>query len=668
MAYKTPGVYIKEVALFPPSVAQVETAIPAFVGYTEKAADPNDKSLANVPVRIKSLVEFQFLFGGEYVPESYKVVINGTAVDSVTPDKRFYLFDSLRQFYDNGGGACYIVSVGSYKESIGFNALKGGIEKLKKVDEPTLLLSPDAVGLKDSSDDPDLSKFSDLQKELLTQCATLQDRFAILDILEGYLAEDVSNTPISNFRDKIGINNLSYGASYYPWIITSYSYNISFRQLHLFNKSDLDTEIVGSDAYDAYAKDDKEIGLIATLVQSLADTDATLNGAAYVTNLRSHLDNLLSEYKTNIAAGNDWKINITAWLNLLARVVLSFRNAEITSPDGSGYRTEINAIKADHVLTDAIAFLVSVEQNPGTIKNTIARALEEVEALYSPLDDGWLTITVLDNTTPTTFGDIEPFSPEFQESQTESLSIINTLSSQTTIILNAYQRLLDAALHFEKQAESAVFAGHVFFHGVHDKTLEYMRTLPPSGTIAGIYASVDQSRGVWKAPANVSINSIVAPAVKIDSKDQEDLNVHTSGKSVNAIRAFTGKGTLVWGARTLAGNDNEWRYVPVRRFFIMVEESTRKASEPFVFEPNDANTWVKVRAMIENFLILQWRAGALQGAKPDEAFYVRVGLNETMTPQDILEGNMIIEIGMAVVRPAEFIILRFSHKMQSGNG
>ena len=99
----------------------------------------------------------------------------------------------------------------------------------------------------------------------------------------------------------------------------------------------------------------------------------------------------------------------------------------------------------------------------------------------------------------------------------------------------------------------------------------------------------------------------------------------------------------------------------------MVEESTKKATEPFVFEPNDANTWVKIRAMIENFLILQWRAGALQGAKPEEAFFVHVGLNETMTALDILEGRMIVEIGMAVVRPAEFIILRFSHKMQSGN-
>ena len=96
----------------------------------------------------------------------------------------------------------------------------------------------------------------------------------------------------------------------------------------------------------------------------------------------------------------------------------------------------------------------------------------------------------------------------------------------------------------------------------------------------------------------------------------------------------------------------------------MVEESTKKASEQFVFEPNDANTWVRIKAMIENFLTIQWRAGALAGAKPEQAFFVKVGLGETMTSLDILEGRMIVEIGMAVVRPAEFIILRFSHKMQ----
>jgi hypothetical protein len=189
--------------------------------------------------------------------------------------------------------------------------------------------------------------------------------------------------------------------------------------------------------------------------------------------------------------------------------------------------------------------------------------------------------------------------------------------------------------------------------------------LPPSSAIAGVYARVDKDRGVWKAPANVSMNYVTNLSVKITNSDQEDLNVDVvAGKSINAIRAFTGKGILVWGARTLAGNDNEWRYVPVRRFFNMVEESVKKATSQFVFEPNDANTWVKVRAMIENFLILQWRAGALAGAKPEQAFYVRVGLGQTMTAEDILNGYMHIEIGMAVVRPAEFIVLKFSHKLQ----
>jgi len=188
--------------------------------------------------------------------------------------------------------------------------------------------------------------------------------------------------------------------------------------------------------------------------------------------------------------------------------------------------------------------------------------------------------------------------------------------------------------------------------------------LPPGPAVAGVYATVDRTRGVWKSPANESLASVRSLTVDIDNDLNAEMNVHTTGKSVNALRFFTGKGRLVWGARTLAGNDNEWRYVSVRRFFNMVEESTKKATQPFVFEPNDANTWTRVRGMIENFLTVQWRQGALAGAKPEDAFYVRVGLGITMTAQDILEGRMNVEIGMAVVRPAEFIILRFSHKMQ----
>ncbi len=195
---------------------------------------------------------------------------------------------------------------------------------------------------------------------------------------------------------------------------------------------------------------------------------------------------------------------------------------------------------------------------------------------------------------------------------------------------------------------------------------EHFVVLPPSGAVAGIYAATDSNRGVWKAPANVSLANVIEPVIKLDNARQDDLNVDaTTGKSINAIRAFMGKGTLVWGARTLAGNDNEWRYIPVRRFFSVVEESVKKSTYWAVFEPNDANTWVKVRGSIENYLTQKWREGALAGATPKEAFFVKCGLGITMTAIDILEGRMNVEIGMAVVRQAEFIILKFSHKLQT---
>lgn len=161
------------------------------------------------------------------------------------------------------------------------------------------------------------------------------------------------------------------------------------------------------------------------------------------------------------------------------------------------------------------------------------------------------------------------------------------------------------------------------------------------------------------------MNSVISPTRKITDEEQQELNVHPSGKSVNAIRAFAGKGVLVWGARTLEGNSNEWRYISVRRFFLFVEESLRKAIEPFVFEGNNENTWIRIRGLTENFLTGQWRAGALFGGTPGQAFFVNIGLGSTMSAQDILEGRLIVEIGMAAVRPAEFIILRFTHKVQN---
>jgi phage tail sheath protein FI len=190
--------------------------------------------------------------------------------------------------------------------------------------------------------------------------------------------------------------------------------------------------------------------------------------------------------------------------------------------------------------------------------------------------------------------------------------------------------------------------------------------LPPSAAIAGAIVRTDSKRGVWKAPANVVVKGVRRPAIEVTAEEQGELNVDaTSGKSINVIRSFTGRGNLIWGARTLNGNSNEFRYVNVRRYFNFVEESTKKATAHFMFEPNDKNTWVKVKSMIVSFLTKEWRQGALAGATPDDAFYVNVGLGETMTTDDVLNGRLIVEIGLAVVRPAEFIVLKFSHKLQT---
>ncbi len=189
-------------------------------------------------------------------------------------------------------------------------------------------------------------------------------------------------------------------------------------------------------------------------------------------------------------------------------------------------------------------------------------------------------------------------------------------------------------------------------------------TLPPGPAMAGVYVRVDRERGVWKAPANVPLQAVISPVDLLTDKQQGDFNIDAStGKSINVIRSFTGRGTVVWGARTLAGNDNEWRYVPVRRLFITIEESVKKATNFAVFEPNDASTWLKVKGMIESYLYTLWEQGALQGSKPESAYFVNVGLGRTMTAQDILNGLLKVEIGIAAVRPAEFIILRFSHRL-----
>lgn len=196
------------------------------------------------------------------------------------------------------------------------------------------------------------------------------------------------------------------------------------------------------------------------------------------------------------------------------------------------------------------------------------------------------------------------------------------------------------------------------------KVKDYLNLLPPSAAMAGIYTMVDNTRGVWKAPANVSINYVNKPKIVIDNTMQEGLNMPMNGKAINAIRVFPGEGIKVWGARTLDGNSQDWRYINVRRTMIFLEQSVKNAARAYVFEPNDANTWINMKCMIEGFLRGIWKRGGLAGATPEDAFEVHVGLGDTMTAEDILEGIMRITVLVAISHPAEFIEITFQQQMQ----
>lgn len=224
--------------------------------------------------------------------------------------------------------------------------------------------------------------------------------------------------------------------------------------------------------------------------------------------------------------------------------------------------------------------------------------------------------------------------------------------------------MLDAGTLTKVQGNSALMNASKTYALIIKHILTDANILPPSGGMAGVITTTDNQEGVWFAPANKTIEGSVSLPIKLSEAQQGDLNVDAvSGKSVNAIRFFNGLGILIWGARTLDGNSQDWRYVPVRRTMTFLEQSCKLACHPYVFQPNDVNTWKAVKSMIGSFLNTIWKEGGLQGATPAAAYSVECGLGTTMTGEDILNGLMKVSVKVAVVHPAEFIVLEFQQEM-----
>jgi phage tail sheath protein FI len=191
-----------------------------------------------------------------------------------------------------------------------------------------------------------------------------------------------------------------------------------------------------------------------------------------------------------------------------------------------------------------------------------------------------------------------------------------------------------------------------------------LNIVPPGAAMAGAWTLTDADRGVWNAPANMSLNQVIKPLVLLGDTQQAGYNMPSNGNAIDILREFANRGTVVWGARTLDGNSNDYRYIQVRRTLIYIDQSIKQALEPFAFAANDGTTWAAVTAMISGFLTQLWESGGLMGDKASDAFTVLCGLGSTMSGEDILNGEMIASVTVQMIHPAEFIQLTFTQMMQ----
>ena len=245
-------------------------------------------------------------------------------------------------------------------------------------------------------------------------------------------------------------------------------------------------------------------------------------------------------------------------------------------------------------------------------------------------------------------------------------AIINPKENANPAVTTIFASMIsEADGNVARDNHKAMRAACKSYKQVIDQVLDDINIMPATAAIAGVIATTDNSVGPWQAPANCSLAGVKALTIDLSDKQQGSFNTDITAKSINVIRNFSGRGILIWGARTLDSNSMDWRYISVRRTAIYIEQSCLLAIHAYVFAANSANTWVTIKASIQSFLTSVWSQGGLMGNRADDAFSVDCGLGSTMTAEDILNGRLIVTVKVAIVHPAEFIELTFQQQMQN---
>lgn len=576
---RTPGVYLTELSAFPPSVVGVETAVPAFIGYTEKA-EISGKPMFKKPIKLTSMADYEAVFG-----RGYKALYNIRAVP-----------------VDDGAAAV--------------QDLPG--ETTDPGDDP---VAPDPNNYDFSYYDTSVSPPEWRYYKLTDYIPIIDDEFDA----RGDGSNEEVIVPLGPFTEaRFNLYNsmrlfyangggVCYVVSVGDYTASSIDGKLLLEGLDAINEQDGPTMLVipdlvlltGDDADKPWVAPTAYGDVVKAMLAQCANRQDRVSvidvyGGAEVSN-QAQLDEAMLRFRE--LAGTESLSYGMAYFPFLYTTVVG--------------PTEINY---QNIATESIDTLKEILDNEannlygGDPKNAarLAAVQRNIEAIQAYPDGG---------NTP----------------------------AQADLVLKTNQNLT-ATIPLLSQIETIILAKN--------------NVLPPSGAMAGIMTYTDTARGVWNAPANISMTNVVMPTYKISGDQQGDMNVPVDGKSIVALREFTGRGTVVWGARTLDGNSNDYRYIQVRRTLIYIEQSIKKALDPFVFAPNNGNTWATVVAMVSTFLQSVWSRGGLMGAKPSDAFSVACGIGSTMTAQDILDGYMRVQVVLQMLRPAEFIELTFTQKME----
>ena len=652
--YATPGVYISEIPTpTPPTTTTLATAVPAFIGLTEKAINNKGESLANTPTRISNLDEYETLFGkGNLEPFIVEVtnIIKNTS--EITVRSKISMNDFI--FYDDHG----------IKKPIPYNATFSFQEDPSSSNIKATFNGKTVHVLDNNSIDVTFYNSENLfniSEHITSENINFTVSIKTIDIAsEKIFYRDSSGTVIhipenATFSLDSSNNILATFDSLTETVVDSDGNPITKNRNHFDVKINTGNHTEVFSYFNLY-----------DLVRSTNEVKLAEQNPAGGSKSKHFMHASLQLYFANgggpcyiISVGDyntqstDLEGKLTNGLNKLEEedepTLIVFPDIYALDGNLSIYQkalTQCNKLQDRFVIMD-VATTGNPRTDAATFRNNISSNYLKYGAAYYP---------DLISSLPYNYDLEATHNSIIQIFKKENGELIDTLSNG---IKNDDQFFGLTSIGGIRSKNQSIY------NDIVEKISKYTMTVPSSGAISGVYFQVDINRGVWKAPANVALNSVTAPKITVTDSLQENLNIDAiSGKSINAIRSFTGKGTLVWGARTLDGNDNDWRYIQVRRFFNYVEESIQKSTSWAVFEGNTTATWTRVKVQIENFLTGIWKQGGLAGGSTAEAFFVNVGEGITMYKQDILEGRMNVEIGLAAVRPAEFIILKFSHFIQ----